>query len=331
MTKHARISASRLERITLCPGSLALEAVQPEEEQSIAAAKGSAIHLLAEHKLKGLQIDELQYDQDMIDMAEAYVAYITSYEANTHIEVDLTDELAYLHSDLGGTADAILVKNNTIIVVDLKTGKVPVSAKNNPQLQMYALGALLKFGDQTITNVEMVIFQPNVAISTASATANEILALKSKIVGAAEEANSPFAKLSPGYKQCKWCRAKGVCPELKNIANDLAASEFNVINKSDSDLLNLADLMVDWGEKVKSMAKDMLKNGGLIEGWELKPGRKMVKFANQIGTEAYLAGNPIAFTVKSPAQLKKLGVQLPEDHLVEVISEPSLARIEKDL
>jgi hypothetical protein len=111
----------------------------------------------------------------------------------------------------------------------------------------------------------------------------------------------------------------------------LAANEFDVVDKSDNEILELADLLGDWAEKVKSLAKTKLQNGGLIDGWQLKPGRKMIKFSNQIGTEAYLAGNPLAFTVKSPAQLKKLGIQLPEDHLVESLSDPSLVRIEKDL
>jgi hypothetical protein len=147
----------------------------------------------------------------------------------------------------------------------------------------------------------------------------------------AEAAIDPFAVLNPDNKACKWCPAKGVCPALKEKANQLAASEFNVADKSEGEVLELAELLGDWAEKVKSLAKEKLQNGGLIDGWQLKPGRKMVKFANQIGTEAYLAANPLAFTVKSPAQLKKLGISLPDDHLIEVISEPSLARVIENL
>jgi hypothetical protein len=82
---------------------------------------------------------------------------------------------------------------------------------------------------------------------------------------------------------------------------------------------------------VKAEAKQTLASGQLIDGWQLKPGRKMVKYANQTGSEAYLAGNPLAFTIKTPAQLKKLGIELPADHFVESLSEPSLARTVKDL
>jgi len=48
--KHARISASRVERILNCPGSLALEVLMPDQTNA-AAEKGTAIHALAEEIL----------------------------------------------------------------------------------------------------------------------------------------------------------------------------------------------------------------------------------------------------------------------------------------
>ena len=328
---HAKISASKVERVMLCPGSLALESNIPDGPSSVIAARGTAIHAIAESYLKGIDIDNSQYEEEMIKIAQTYVEYIDSYGCEPYVEADFTDELSHFHKDLGGTADCVMVKGDTLIVVDLKTGRIPVSAKNNKQLKMYALGALMKFGDQNIKTVEMAIFQPNMAVSNASCSVEEILEFKAELIEAAINANDPFAPLNPGAKQCKYCKAKGVCPALKAKANELAANEFDVVDKSDNEILELADLLGDWAEKVKSLAKTKLQEGGFIDGWQLKPGRKMVKFANQIGTEAYLAGNHLAFTVKSPAQLKKLGIELPEDHLVESLSEPSLVRIEKDL
>ena len=47
-----------------------------------------------------------------------------------------------------GTGDAIIVADGTLRIVDMKYGTgVSVSAENNSQMRLYALGALEMFGD----------------------------------------------------------------------------------------------------------------------------------------------------------------------------------------
>ena len=46
-----------------------------------------------------------------------------------------------------GTADCLIMTPDALHVVDFKYGKgVPVDAKDNPQLKLYALGALSEYG-----------------------------------------------------------------------------------------------------------------------------------------------------------------------------------------
>jgi len=221
--------------------------------------------------------------------------------------------------------------NDTLIVIDLKTGRIPVTAKNNSQLMTYALGAALKFKHLPIEKVMLIIFQPNIGTSIEEVTLLQLATFERMLIDAANAANDPFAELSPGSKQCKYCRAKTVCPALKDTANELAKAEFNIPGTTIQQNLDLAELVGDWAEAIKAQAKESLISGGVIPGWELKEGRRIIKFANQVGSEAYLAGNPNAFTIKTPAQLKKLGIKLPDDHLIEERSAPTLSRKVEDL
>ncbi len=143
--KHARLSASSAERFMPCPGSVRLEAKMPYEQAGPAAQYGTDVHELAEHLMRGDVIDYAKYDQDQMDMAEAYIKYIDAIAENPRkklIEVNVDKGLKSLHSALGGTADAVIVDGNTLHVVDLKTGRVPVDAEENLQLMTYALGAM---------------------------------------------------------------------------------------------------------------------------------------------------------------------------------------------
>jgi RecB family exonuclease len=54
--------------------------------------------------------------------------------------------------DAIGTADAIVVRGDELIVIDLKTGRNKVEAFCNKQLTIYALAALKALADGKLTN-----------------------------------------------------------------------------------------------------------------------------------------------------------------------------------
>lgn len=330
---HAKISASRIERAYLCPASTRLEAEYPDTTNK-AAERGTAIHNLAEKMLTHLPYEEAEtfFDgEHILPVAQEYVGFIEELKqvGDFHIEVDLTPALSTLHPDLGGTADAVIVSNGKMLVIDLKTGRVPVTAKKNMQLMTYAVGALETFGWKGINEVETLIFQPELGISHEVVSMEELFEFKRLLPKIAEQANDPFAQTVAGNKQCKYCKAKLTCPALKQKADEVAKGEFksNDINE----LLDTAELVATWAETIKEDAKSRLLAGEIINGWEMKKGRKMVKWANKTAAEAHFAGNHLYFEIKTPAAIKKLNLDLPQDLLVEEVSAPSLSRTKPDL
>jgi hypothetical protein len=91
-------------------------------------------------------------------------------------------------------------------------------------------------------------------------------------------------------------------------------------------LLDQAEIAILWGESIKEKAKEAIINGTPAGHWYLKNGRRMVSYKDKVGAEAYFAGNPQAFEIKSPSALKKAGYEIPEQYLEEKISAPSLVR-----
>ena len=332
--KHARISASKVERVALCPASLRLEDGYPESTND-AAERGTYIHDVSERILLGEALTEAVFDgEDVFPIVQEYVAFIQDIaKAGTlTVEEDLTPYLSQIHPDLGGTSDAVVEMGDTLIVIDLKTGRVPVSAKNNMQLKTYALGSLIKHGADRFKNVEMLIYQPEIGVSHEILSVEELKVFGNELLLIAIEANDPFAKAIAGNKQCRYCKAKQSCPALKDKANEAAKDDF-ALPKSNTlaQNLELAELVGLWAETIKDHAKQTLIEGGNIEGWELKPGRKSIKWNNEVAAEAHFAGNHLYFQIKSPAAIKKLKLDIPEDLLRTDISAPSLSRKKNDL
>ncbi len=72
-----------------------------------------------------------------------------------------------------GTGDCVIIADGTLHIIDFKYGQgVLVSAEDNPQMKLYALGALDLFdGIYDIEMVSMTIYQPrreNISTSTVS-------------------------------------------------------------------------------------------------------------------------------------------------------------------
>ena len=178
---HALASPSSAERWFKCAGSVLANADMPYET-SLAAANGTLIHHMTEMLLKDRLRDmtlrdywldrkeviedfEIEIDEEMINCAEVYVDYILKREEELGAR-RVIEEKVYLNeiSDkCYGTADCILLSENRICVIDLKSGKWAVDPVKNKQLMIYGLGALSRYGggNPDIT-MELTIVQPRV-------------------------------------------------------------------------------------------------------------------------------------------------------------------------
>ncbi len=176
MGKHALLSASSSHRWLNCPPSARL-CESYDDQTSDYAAEGTEAHNLCEHKLKNMfgikeknPIKTLsQYSAEMEDCASAYAVYIlellesaklTCSDPKVLIEQRL-DFSKYVEDGFG-TGDCLIITDGTLHVIDYKHGQgVLVEAEDNPQMMLYALGALELFdGIYDISTVSMTIFQP---------------------------------------------------------------------------------------------------------------------------------------------------------------------------
>lgn len=332
MTTHTLYSASSLDRLALCPPSARLGKDIPDTS-SVHAEKGTRIHALGEMLLNGEQpkIDAdallVEIDADELQMATAYAEYVWEVAGETgtiYVEESFHMELAIYHPDLGGTADAVIIDGRDIHIIDLKTGKSPVYAEENKQMLTYALGALTKHGFN-FDNVHLHIYQPS-NISHAICEPHDINLWLTELLEIAQRADDPFEKPNPSAKACYFCKAKTICPAMRDKAIESAKQDFAENNLEK--LLDEAKLAITWAEAIQEEAKKLILDGKDAGKWHLKNGRKMVSYKDKVGAEAFFAGNEQAFELKSPSALKKIGYEVPEQYLEEKTAAPSLVRKE---
>ena len=174
MKKHSILPPSGSHRWLNCTPSARLEQ-EFEDNESEAAKEGTAAHDLCEHKLKkALRMRSRRpvsdYDSDeMEECSDAYVDFIMELveEAKQHCKDPIV--LIEQHLDFScyvpdgfGTGDCIIISDEKLHIVDFKYGMgILVEAEDNPQMKLYALGALELYDAlYDIKEVSMTIFQP---------------------------------------------------------------------------------------------------------------------------------------------------------------------------
>ena len=326
--KHARLSASRTDRFMTCPGSYRLESLMPYEPAGEAAAIGTAIHELSEIILTNKPIPE-GTDPEHIAMAQGYADFIHGLIENPRkklIEVNLDKGLKSLHPALGGTADAVLVDGDHLHIVDLKTGRVAVDAKENKQLLTYALGAMRQFNAPTSIQCTMHIYQPKAGHSKWTVSGETLLAHAVSLKAAAELALTGDAPTNPSPDACKYCKAKTICPSMREKVQQNARKEFAPDTAITPDMLDLAAIASDWAEAVQNAAKTQLTSGSPIQGWTMRPGRKTKFWKDEKIVMDILKNTQTAWDLKSPSAIAKLNIEVSEDLIGEKHAAPSLVR-----
>ena len=326
MATHTLYSASSLDRLSLCPPSARL-GKDISDRSSADAERGTRIHSLGEALLLGGAIPSIDADEEY-NIAKLYAEYVWDVagdEGVIHVEAEFHKELGVYNENFGGTADAVVVLGRNLHIIDLKSGRIPVSAKENKQMLTYALGAWDRFGRTNFDFIHLHIYQPS-NVSTIVYGADRMLRWVDELVVIGERADDPFEKPNPTSKGCFFCKAKTVCPAMREKAIENAKQDFQENNLEK--LLDDAKLAITWAEAIQEQAKELIANGTDAGHWHLKNGRKMVSYKDKVGAEAYFAGNDQAFEIKSPSALKKMGLDVPEQYLEEKVSAPSLIRKE---
>ena len=250
MTAHAVLSASASKRWLTCTPSARLEATLPEPKKSAGSfdysQEGTTAHLLAEVKLRHhygmIGFEEYQREYDIIKATPYYnqefEEYVDNYVLYVRSQIGEGDKPLFEqrvdYSDWApdgfGTADVVILSAHKVRVIDLKFGKgIPIDAKDNSQLRLYALGAWSKFKDDypDIKEVEYTIVQPRLDSITTDGTS------LSRLVDWANYFVKPKAKKAwagtgefVAGDHCQFCRAKHTCRARSDYVNEVATLEF---------------------------------------------------------------------------------------------------------
>lgn len=346
--QHALLSASGAHRWLNCPPSALVEAGLPDST-STAAEQGTIAHALAEWKLRRalhlsptIKPESTWIDSEMEAHTDDYLAFVQERlrEARKTCKDPVTlieQRLDYSHLVPGGfgTGDCVIIAEPLLQIIDFKYGQgVLVEAEKNPQLMLYALGALHGFDTlYEIDEVAVTIFQPrrsnvatwHVSVADLQTWAEEIVRPTAKLAGKGE---GSFAAGS-------WCRFCKIAPTCRTRAEknlELAKYEFAPpAQLSDTEIAQVLGKLPDlkrWASDVESYALSLAVNQGKTwAGFKLVEGRSIRKYVDEtkVVETAQAAGINDIFEQKLKtitALQKQLGKKRFSELLGELVIKP---------
>ena len=308
-TAHARLSASGAYRWLNCTAAPGFEAQFPQGTSEY-AEEGALAHEFCEvagrYKFGQLDYSDLKeryeeleahprFDREMYSTAAFYVDILRDafieYEATPAVFFEVRVGLGDWVPEGFGTCDCCMIGGDTLRIFDYKHGKgVVVSAEGNPQMRLYALGALAKFrviyGD-AIKRVKTAIIQPRITedISTEELTTEELLAWGESIKPLAQAAFTGNGATFCAGDWCRFCAGRAQC--RARAAGYTALEEFAAMQPdklSDAeigDLLTRGKGIAKWYEELAAYARDKILSGGTMPGWKVVEGRSTRQFTDQ--------------------------------------------------
>lgn len=301
MSAHALLSASGAHRWMECTPSALLEK-EFKDETSIYALEGTAAHALAEHKLRVYMGEKSKRPKSEFDSPEMdkytdeYVEYacelISGARARSKDAIILIEQRLdfseYVPEGFG-TGDLVIVADGMLDVIDLKYGQgVEVSAEDNPQMKLYALGGLALFDSlYDIQTVRMTICQPRRDhISEYAITTDELISwAETKLKPKAQLALQGEGEFQAG-DHCRFCKARFTCRERAEQNLALAKHDFKqpvlLSDKEISEILPQADRLAKWASDVWVYATDTAINSSKHwPGFKVVEGRSNRKYTDQ--------------------------------------------------
>lgn len=297
---HAVLSASSSHRWLNCNPSARLE-LEFEDRTTSAASEGTAAHALCEHKLKRrLKLrserpvsvwdsDEMEAcTDDYADFVMENVVRERRRDKDTQVLIEQKLDFSCFVPDGFGTGDCIIVSKGRLHIIDFKYGQgVLVEAEDNPQMKLYALGALGLFEEKyQIKKVKMTIFQPRREnVSTWEITVNRLKKWAEKeLKPKAEKAFKGEGQYCAG-EWCLFCKAAIKCRARAEDKLKLAQSEFRLpplLTDAEIEdvLIKLPDIK-KWAEEIQAYALAQALGGKEWVGFKLVEGRSNRKYANE--------------------------------------------------
>lgn len=358
---HAILSASGAHRWLKCTKSASLEKGIADKTSDF-AEEGTFAHELSElhfaqmyqgmtkrtfnSRLKKMKENQY-YTEELHEYVEEYVRLVEerineakARDAKPSLMFEERLDLSEYVPASFGTGDVIIYSGGVLEIIDLKFGKgIEVSAENNAQLRLYALGALSLF--ELIEDVEEVtttIIQPRLDnYSMESLTADELKTWGTEYVKPrAEMAWNGEGEFVPG-EHCRFCKVKHTCraraeaylnvPKKLEDPNLLTAEEI-------AEILFQADEIQKWAKDVQDYALEQAMEGTAYDGFKLVEGRSNRKYTDEQAVierlsknykeDAYLERKLLAITKLEKAIGKKQFQNLLAEYVVKPQGKPTL-------
>lgn len=290
---HALLSASSAARWLACPPSAVAAEAYPNQDTAF-TREGTLAHEVAEILARGCCAteEEAHFLEEKEDVTTEMIGYGLTYRDYIQEHVQNEDAIILLEQrvdfspwvpDGFGTCDCIIIQGETLTVIDYKYGKgVAVDAKRNPQMMLYALGALNDYGfAYSIATVEMHIYQPRIDnISTFSMSADELMEWAEKTVKpTATQAADGKGKFAPG-SHCRFCPHAGRCKELTKVCTMYVNThglkkKLPVLAPHEvAEALQMEPLVSLWLKRIKDQALTDMLNGKEIPGYKVVEGKQ---------------------------------------------------------
>lgn len=315
--KHALLSASSASRWLRCTAAPRFEQ-QFEESTSEYAEEGRLAHSFCElkvlkkftasmnqrtftAKMNKLKKDE-RYSSEMDKTSDLYVEHLTEramqFGAAPYVAAEVRVDYSDYVPEGFGTCDCVMIGGDTIIITDYKHGKgIPVSAENNPQMKLYALGALRKYRaiyGESIKKAVLIIEQLRLSETPSvwETTVHELISWGNSIKPIAEKAYMGLGEFVPG-EHCRFCRGKAQCKarasqntaleEFKGFvpAGRAKPGDSNILTDAEvGELLTRGAELVKWYKDLEEYALEAALKGANIEGWKAVAGRSVRSFSD---------------------------------------------------
>lgn len=348
---HAILSASSAHKWLICTPSARLEEQFPDKTSEY-MKEGTLAHAIAEFKVRSYFLEAISkttqtrrlnkfkkeegFQAEMLEHTDTYLNFLKEEALKTNAKPFITVEQKVDFSNYVpegfGTADCIMISGDTLHIIDFKYGKgVKVEAEDNPQMKLYALGAISTYGlFYPIKYIKMSIVQPRIDnISSYEIPIEPLIDWGEKIVK--PQAQKAFAGIGD-YVQgehCRFCRAKGAC-EFRAKANMKVVEEIQssyngtISNDELGEMLTKTDGIEQWIKDIKSYALELVLKGEQVKGWKAVEGKSNRKITDTDKAFEILEANGYEEALlyeKVPLTLTKLEKVIGKTKLSEAIGD----------
>ena len=364
---HAILSPSSAERWIHCPPSALVNAEAPRTD-TVYTREGTLAHAVCELKARkhfvgmgpqkyGAELRKLKKDELWADEMDGHTdTYLDAlkeiwagYDSPPHVALEVRVDFSEYVPEGYGTADCLMVGQvggvTTLNVIDFKYGRgIDVSAEENPQTMLYALGALLDYDPiYEIQDVRVTIVQPRIKREpdTWEITAEDLLAWAALTV-------EPAAKLAAAgegeYAEGEWCRfcaIRGSCRARAEANLEAARMDFRkppeLSDEEVGEALAMGQRLKQWLTDLEEYALGACLDGREIPGYKAVEGRSVRAWtdADAAFTAARAAGvpeemlyerKPVTLAALEKLMGKKAFGETMKDYVTTPPGKPTLAR-----